>query len=1075
MEEQIQSNSEPTTLVNPTDIVVDTSVNSVSDHPCGEIARLTAQDISSPTDSVESLILASGDIGLKSSIKRNNINRKRHRPLILSSSFKKDLNIFTSSDQKALILSMENNSENSLNSPSSSSSSLHEIPQSTSDNDQSMNEDLSKSGTLANVNNSSSYIQSSITPNTSLSRKTSDDELRLKRQTSDVLSDASQEDSNNNDNDINDSSIINDTTVNSLQASPIIKKEEKDNNNNDKINEKLYIPQITQIPDNFIDDDNIFLRTIDPKPAKPPSYHSANPNSSIRYPVFDIAPTQDIDSKPPTYTPTVYNVTLCSLQLEYLTPYQPYENKSWKNYIVEINSTQINFYSIDEKLTKSIRHYYEGEDSSNPVNSLLKPINPQGNRKASKSISSSTSRVRDRSQSTTSINSNRSSNATRSRASSVTSVRSKKEHYQFTESDNERILKTIKLNPKKYLSNDRLMKSYSLQHARIGITPDMKRTIFSLRMRCELEQFTIILSTVDDMINWATYINMGIAVSLDLEERIIPKNKVIPGRSRRRIYEIEPEETPSTPRTNDNYLTATSTNDTELTPVSRNTSQIDLPTSRITSASRSSSAIDINGNNTRSRSSSINNNRMHSYLDQQAQLDSIASSSRRVASTTNASPINTTTTFSSKIRNLFGATPTFSTTPATPFKSSPSKNPNPEQNFHPFSYNELNSVIEEEESSYSSSHYGMLQPPKFPSGRNRSSSLPSQPKKTRQRKVSHGALTLTSNNTAMFLSKVYAGRNLSVDSNIADLTNGVATQNTSLSNINSLVPPKLFSNNSTSSLRIRSGSSSNVLNDFNNLSISNLSSMSSTDSFGEYSQDYEPSDHTTGLSNVSSRSVDTLTSVNNVSSITNADIANSSLRNEISLGESFEISETNNNIPESVSSIADTSERQSELFVTPQVVLPRSPLPSINQNRTSVYEDEGLDDTDEEDYVYTEREQTNTGDDESENDYKWNPPSKEVSRKRYIQDSLRCLRSIPPEHKWVGRRVCKVVPPPHFETVNTSIPCGLGFFTNTNVDGKGNKIDHDKTTRNHYVRAYIVGPSGLLRPTSKFAKTLNKH
>lgn len=82
---------------------------------------------------------------------------------------------------------------------------------------------------------------------------------------------------------------------------------------------------------------------IDPLPAYPPSYDLVNPNKEVRFPIFgDTAPCPK-SSLPPLYAPAVYELTLISLKLERLSPYEISSNRSWRNFIIEINSTQLNF------------------------------------------------------------------------------------------------------------------------------------------------------------------------------------------------------------------------------------------------------------------------------------------------------------------------------------------------------------------------------------------------------------------------------------------------------------------------------------------------------------------------------------------------------------------------------------------------------------------------------------------------------------------------------------------------------------------------------------------------------------
>lgn len=230
-----------------------------------------------------------------------------------------------------------------------------------------------------------------------------------------------------------------------------------------------------------------YFQWVDNAPRRPPSYKSVNSNRRITYPIYE---TLD-DNVLPGYSPAVKAITVISLKQEWLNPYELSSSRAWKNFIMEINSTQLNFYHIHESLTSNIKNYYGGP--TNFPNDL---------------------------------------NSSKQSTRFLPSLHSKST-YQFNRSDQQWITKMIQSNEKKYLSNDMLFKSFSLQYGKFGIPTDYTKKTFVLRLRCELQQFLINFAHVDDMIDWSVSLSIGIDVSLDLAYREMPTYRTVPRRRRR--------------------------------------------------------------------------------------------------------------------------------------------------------------------------------------------------------------------------------------------------------------------------------------------------------------------------------------------------------------------------------------------------------------------------------------------------------------------------------------------------------------------------------------------------------------
>lgn len=104
-----------------------------------------------------------------------------------------------------------------------------------------------------------------------------------------------------------------------------------------------------------------YLEYLQKQPCHPPTYSAANASRNIRYPIYEQVETHQL----PDYSPSINQVALVLRKVEWLSPYEPSPIRSWKNLVMELNSTQLNFYSIDNlpllhRVKKSkTKKYYE--------------------------------------------------------------------------------------------------------------------------------------------------------------------------------------------------------------------------------------------------------------------------------------------------------------------------------------------------------------------------------------------------------------------------------------------------------------------------------------------------------------------------------------------------------------------------------------------------------------------------------------------------------------------------------------------------------------------------------------------
>lgn len=81
----------------------------------------------------------------------------------------------------------------------------------------------------------------------------------------------------------------------------------------------------------------------------------------------------------------------------------------------------------------------------------------------------------------------------------------------------------------------KLLRSYTLQYADVGVANDYTKKPYVIRLRVESEQFLLECSSQEDCIVWINVLQMAIDLALPLEERKLPKYRSIPRRTRRRI------------------------------------------------------------------------------------------------------------------------------------------------------------------------------------------------------------------------------------------------------------------------------------------------------------------------------------------------------------------------------------------------------------------------------------------------------------------------------------------------------------------------------------------------------------
>lgn len=242
---------------------------------------------------------------------------------------------------------------------------------------------------------------------------------------------------------------------------------------------------------------------------EPPNYASTLPR--ISKPAYDIMEPQH--EKLPPYTPHVYKVGILYRKMEWISPYEMANQRHWKPYIVELNSTQLNIYKFPFKqYDESLRKLEVASSfSDNNSSSLLHPYHHHHlYLKRIKGI----------------------------KAPSAVSPGASCDYNE----DNYRSVMTTKTDLKalRYfrsinaLDSINIVRSYSLQYGRIGLAIDYKKKNRVFRCRLETEQFLLDFQNSEGMIEWYNAINLGIDGALDLSRRDMPNYRTVPRRRTRR-------------------------------------------------------------------------------------------------------------------------------------------------------------------------------------------------------------------------------------------------------------------------------------------------------------------------------------------------------------------------------------------------------------------------------------------------------------------------------------------------------------------------------------------------------------
>lgn len=251
-----------------------------------------------------------------------------------------------------------------------------------------------------------------------------------------------------------------------------------------------------------------YLQFIEPSPVLPPNYNLLPPGGCPKFPILSPIDAVEDDILPP-YTPSVYKIGVVCRKVEWLSPYEPSPVRSWKHVIIELNSTQLNFYAIPGPMEN---HVLSFRPSETPRERIFNDTEEEEIKCVNSSLTSSADLQFFK---------------YTQRLGLISS--------QDDESSNNSSSAGFSNFSGKYKSkNKRLLRSYSLQHARFGLATDYKKKPNVLRVRIESEQILLNFSTTQDLIDWHAAFCSGRDVSIDILQRELPRERTLPRRRRGR-------------------------------------------------------------------------------------------------------------------------------------------------------------------------------------------------------------------------------------------------------------------------------------------------------------------------------------------------------------------------------------------------------------------------------------------------------------------------------------------------------------------------------------------------------------
>lgn len=256
----------------------------------------------------------------------------------------------------------------------------------------------------------------------------------------------------------------------------------------------------------FTNNQDDYLLFLEPFPVSAPPYSLLAPGGCPRFPIEVPAagPTESL----PAYLPSIYKIGLLSRKIEWLSPFEPSPSRLWKLIVVELNSTQLNFYYVPPGMEAHLASVQSASLLSEGSLNALECSDVQNMRSG---FTTTSDLLFYKSCLRLGILDSLGP-CTLSSASSI-----------FDEDQSPIRSKGLK-------KCARLIRSFSLQHARVGLASDYLKKPNVLRIRVESEQILLHFGSTKELVEWHFSLSMGRDLSLDLEDRQVPRYRTVPRR-----------------------------------------------------------------------------------------------------------------------------------------------------------------------------------------------------------------------------------------------------------------------------------------------------------------------------------------------------------------------------------------------------------------------------------------------------------------------------------------------------------------------------------------------------------------
>ncbi|KAK9448674.1 uncharacterized protein V1518DRAFT_295961 [Limtongia smithiae] len=234
----------------------------------------------------------------------------------------------------------------------------------------------------------------------------------------------------------------------------------------------------------------------------------------------------------PPYSSTLLRAAVLSRKMELLSPLETAPVRSWQTVIAVLNNTQLNIY----KAPATLHPVGSGaQAAAAPVSRVVAAL-PWRSASVSDASSSAASAATPAADTIDPFSWHPS--ASSSNASSASSLASLSPACSPSSTGfpspcpSPAMLLGL---PESMLAPSRLIRSYTLQYAQIGLATDYKKKSNVIRVRAEGQQFLFLCADARECIEWTASMHAACDLALPLDERTIPRYRTIPSRRRRRV------------------------------------------------------------------------------------------------------------------------------------------------------------------------------------------------------------------------------------------------------------------------------------------------------------------------------------------------------------------------------------------------------------------------------------------------------------------------------------------------------------------------------------------------------------